>query len=145
MNHNTIPATFYLSLLTFLLHNKHKLIEISATAGLTPMQAFTLLLTDNDHPKPMAMFGKLFDCDASNVTGIVDGLEHKGLVKRAEHPTDRRIKVIRLQPAGEALRLQLTEKLVDSGDSFLAGLDDAEAQTFVKLIDKLSRHITAST
>ena len=39
----------------------------------------------------------------SNVTGLVDRLEARGLVKRGEHATDRRAHLVRLTPAGRKL------------------------------------------
>jgi DNA-binding MarR family transcriptional regulator len=139
MAHTNLPHTFYLSLLKFLLQNKHELVELSSHAGLTTMQAFTLLLTDNQHPKSMNVFRKLYDCDASNITGIVDGLESKGLVARADHPTDRRVKVIRLLPAGKALKTEITRKLARANGSLLDALDDEELDQFVHIIEKLTR------
>lgn len=102
------------------------------------MQAFTLLLTDNERPKSMGGFCKLYDCDASNMTGIIDGLESKGLVMRSDHPTDRRVKVIRLLPAGKKLKTQITRKLAQANSSLLDVLNEDEVKEFVRLIEKLS-------
>jgi DNA-binding MarR family transcriptional regulator len=38
-----------------------------------------------------------------NVTTLVDGLESEGLVRRAPHPTDRRVTMIELTPQGTKL------------------------------------------
>ena len=70
---------FYASLLEFVMTSKQSLVALSADFDLTLMQAVTLLIVDIDEPKPMNAFQKLYNCDASNVTGIVDGLEEKGL------------------------------------------------------------------
>src|SRR5260370_3106168 len=47
--------------------------------------------------------GKLH-CDPSNVTGIVDRLEARGLIERQHLTTDRRVKHLALTPAGRRLR-----------------------------------------
>src|SRR4029077_882031 len=47
--------------------------------------------------------GKLH-CDPSNVTGIVDRLEARGLIERQHLATDRRVKHLALTPAGRRLR-----------------------------------------
>jgi DNA-binding MarR family transcriptional regulator len=53
---------------------------------------------------PMSsLAGKLF-CDASNVTGIVDRLEARGLIERRPAEHDRRVKLLVLTPEGERLR-----------------------------------------
>ena len=43
-------------------------------------------------------------CDPSNVTGIVDRLESRGLIERQHLTTDRRVKHLALTPAGRRLR-----------------------------------------
>jgi MarR family transcriptional regulator, organic hydroperoxide resistance regulator len=49
-------------------------------------------------------------CDASNVTGIVDKLEARGLAKRGQ-AEDRRVKVLTLTSEGEALREELRARM----------------------------------
>jgi DNA-binding MarR family transcriptional regulator len=138
----TIPHTFYLSLLEFLMNSKHHIMQLGNQHGITPMQAMTLMLTKPDEPRPMNSFCKLFNCDASNVTGIVDGLEEKGLVSRQANPDDRRVKQIRLQPAGRKLQAKLVEEL-SADDSFvLAPLTREETEQFVRIIEKLSTAYT---
>ncbi|GAA3216359.1 MarR family transcriptional regulator [Actinocorallia longicatena] len=74
----------------------------SATAqGLTTAQA--QLLIQLDEPLPMRVIADRLFCDASNVTGLVDRLETRGLVVRAPDPGDRRVKLVSLTPAGLAL------------------------------------------
>ncbi len=137
--HAQIPHTFYLSLLEFLLNSKHYILSLSSNHDLTPMQAMTLLLTRADEPRPMNSFCHMFNCDASNVTGIIDGLEQKGLVSRRENPADRRIKQIHLEPAGQRVQDALVSELSRNDNSVLAPLSDAEVQQFVHLIQKLAR------
>jgi DNA-binding MarR family transcriptional regulator len=43
-------------------------------------------------------------CHASNVTGIVDRLESRGLVERRPDEEDRRVKTLSLTPAGADIR-----------------------------------------
>ena len=50
-------------------------------------------------------------CDNSNVTGLVDRLEARGLVTRRASPEDRRVKRVVLTPEGERLRAQLLERV----------------------------------
>ena len=50
-------------------------------------------------------------CDTSNVTGIVDRLEDRGLVERRVDPRDRRVKRLVLTEEGEALRELLAVRL----------------------------------
>lgn len=136
MSELKLPKDFYLSLTEFLLHVKHQIINLSEEFGLTSMQALTLLLISDGEPQPMNALSKLYNCDASNITGIIDGLEEKKLVSRQAHPHDRRIKIIKLEPAGIRLNKKLAAKLSAQSPTLLNGLDNDEAQQLAKLIRK---------
>ena len=134
-----LATNFYLSLLEFLLSAKQRMVSIGAEFGLTSIQAITLLLLDENHPRPMKSFGKLYHCDASNVTGIVDGLEQRGLAERQNDLEDRRIKVVCITPAGKRMQRQIIE-LLDADNRFLFGpLNSEEAKQFVDIIEKLAQ------
>jgi DNA-binding MarR family transcriptional regulator len=130
--------SFYLSLIEFLMTAKHHVITIGADFGLTSIQAITLLLVDEHRPRPMKNFCLLFHCDASNITGIVDGLESKGLVSRQNDPTDRRIKTIRLEPAGKAMRRDIIERLEGMDGPLFAALNNEEKKQFAGLVAKIA-------
>jgi DNA-binding MarR family transcriptional regulator len=70
--------------------------------GLSMPQALTLRLLD--HPRPMRLLATAMGCDASNLTGIADRLEERGLVERRVDPHDRRVKFLVVTPRGERVR-----------------------------------------
>jgi DNA-binding MarR family transcriptional regulator len=131
-------ASFYLSLLEFLLQAKQHITLIGDQLGLTSLQTIALMLIDEHHPRPMKSFCMLFHCDASNITGIIDGLEQKGMVSRQVDPKDRRIKTICLEAAGKRARQHVLEQL-DANSGFLFdALTDSEAKQFMHIIEKLT-------
>jgi DNA-binding MarR family transcriptional regulator len=75
--------------------------ERSAEFDLSPQlaKAFQALR----EPLSMGELAEHLYCDASNVTGIVDRLEGRGLVERKPDPNDRRVKRLVLTPQGETL------------------------------------------
>jgi DNA-binding MarR family transcriptional regulator len=75
--------------------------------GLSMPQAFTLRLLDR--PQPMRCLAEAMRCDASNLTGIADRLEQRGLLERRTDPQDRRVKLLVVTPRGQRLRLALHE------------------------------------
>lgn len=77
----------------------------AADLGLPPAQA--LVLTNLSGPAPMRRLAEWLSCEPSNVTGIVDGLERRGLVTRRPAPGDRRVKHVVLTEAGKEKRRQL--------------------------------------
>lgn len=138
----TVNQSFYLSLLEFVMNTKQQIIVVANEFGLTGIQATTLLLIDEDRPRPMKSFCSVFHCDASNVTGIMDGLENKGLVIRENDPSDRRVKVIKLEPAGKGVRRTILDRLEAHNDLLFAPLNAEERTSFIAILEKLA---TAST
>jgi len=74
------------------------------TLGLSFDQAHALRMLDPDEPMPMSALAERLFCDASNVTGIVDRLEARGLVERRAYEGDRRVKALTLTQAGAEVR-----------------------------------------
>jgi DNA-binding MarR family transcriptional regulator len=136
MTSSITPEESYLVLIKFLIESKQRLFELGAKQGLSRMQVVILLLLDAPHP--MGTFTKLLNCDPSNVTGIVDGLEQKGLAARYDVEGDRRIKMVKLSPKGRRVRAGLLRKLTASDDYLLAKLTPAETEIFIKLVRKIT-------
>jgi DNA-binding MarR family transcriptional regulator len=84
--------------------NKPRFMALAQELGLAPMQLHALRLIEPGVEVPMSsLAGKLF-CDASNVTGIVDRLEARGLIERRPAEHDRRVKLLVLTDAGNRMR-----------------------------------------
>lgn len=73
----------------------------------------------------------------SNITGLVDRLERRGLVKRYRHPTDRRTYQVRLTDAGRALVAEAEPRYEQRVDEIMASLTKKEAATLVVLLQKV--------
>jgi DNA-binding MarR family transcriptional regulator len=105
MGRDTDPAVEAWALLWRLMQaNKPRFMALAQELGLAPMQLHALRLIEPGVEVPMSsLAGKLF-CDASNVTGIVDRLEARGLIVRRPAEHDRRVKLLVLTGAGERMR-----------------------------------------
>jgi DNA-binding MarR family transcriptional regulator len=79
-------------------------IDIAAEFDLTPAQALALRRLEPNTPLPMNTLAEAMICDASNVTGIVDKLEARGLIERRTIEHDRRVKMLVVTKRGEELR-----------------------------------------
>src|ERR1700709_2175506 len=73
---------------------------LAAELELSPAQCHVLHLIEPGRPIPMGQLAETLACDASNVTGLVDRLESRGLVRRSPSAEDRRVKVLDLTPTG---------------------------------------------
>jgi len=138
MNKSHFSNEFYYALVSFLLQAKQQVVSVSGEFGLTSIQALTLLNISKQNAHSMSELCRLYDCDASNITGIIDGLEQKGLVSRRPHPSDRRVKLIHLEDAGYDLQQQLIARIAATSDHLFAALSAAEKQQLGKLIQKLA-------
>jgi MarR family transcriptional regulator, organic hydroperoxide resistance regulator len=84
--------------------HKPRFLALAQELRLAPMQLHALRVIEPGAELPMSsLAGKLF-CDASNVTGIVDRLEARGLIERRPAAYDRRVKLLVLTEEGERVR-----------------------------------------
>ena len=78
---------------------------------LTPSQG--MALRSLDRPLPMSTLADALACDASNITGIVDKLESRGLIARRGADHDRRVKMLCVTELGRSLRHRLVKRLLE--------------------------------
>ena len=102
-------------------HSKQRFMAIASEFDLSPPQVMALRQLDPDEPKPMSELAVALRCDNSNVTGIVDRLEDRGLVERRPGERDRRVKMLTITERGLDVRSRLTARL-DEPPEPLAGL-----------------------
>ena len=113
---------------------------VVAELGLAPMQAKALHELDVERPISMRELARRLDADPSNVTGLIDRLEARGLVERRPDPHDRRIKGLALTSAGARLRQRLLSRLY-SAPRALAELPQRDQRC---LKDVLERFLESS-
>ncbi len=112
---------------------RRRFLIAAAEVELHPAQAGALLqLTD---VLPMHELAAELGCDSSNVTGLVDRLEARGLVARQESPTDRRVRHLVLTAAGRKMRQRLLSR-VGQPILDLTRLDNEEQEQLLALLRK---------
>lgn len=92
-------------------HEMRHFPAIAAEFELSPVQVHVMRAL-GESPLPMSSLAGFLGCDASNVTGLVDRLEGRGLVERQSAQHDRRVKLLVLTQAGEDLRKRLLARLM---------------------------------
>jgi DNA-binding MarR family transcriptional regulator len=93
----------------FFTHHRPRLIELSNELDLAPQQMIALKMLDE--PRPMSALAEALVCDSSNVTGIIDRLESRGLVERQPSPTDRRVRLLVLTAEGKRVRERIAARM----------------------------------
>src|SRR5262247_1828629 len=104
------PSDPWPLLVRLLFAQRANLPAVAAELRLSPAQCHVLHLIEPDRPMAMGELAETLACDASNVTGLVDRLESRGLVRRRPSEADRRVKVLDLTPSGIRLRTMLVSR-----------------------------------
>lgn len=119
-----------------LLEHRVQLPALAAEFDLSPVQCHVLHLLEPGRPVPMGRLAETLACDASNVTGLVDRLESRGLLERQPSPADRRVKVLVLTATGTRVRMQLQKRLAAPPDPFRR-LSEQDQRTLVRILERL--------
>ena len=109
--------------------------QAAAGHALTGAQARLLALLSLE-PLPMRQVARKLKCEPSNVTGIVDRLESRGLAERRLDPGDRRVKLAAATEAGRETAQRLRGSL-DFAREPLAGLSADERTVLRDLLQRM--------
>jgi DNA-binding MarR family transcriptional regulator len=88
-----------------------RFLAIASEFELSPPQLGALKALEPGRPVAMSVLAEILACDNSNVTGIIDRLEDRGLVERRSADHDRRVKMLVVTPAGQEVRERLVERM----------------------------------
>jgi DNA-binding MarR family transcriptional regulator len=115
--------------------------ETIREANLTPPQYFVLTLLWERDGRPFKELAAAVNCTPATMTGIVDTLEHKGLVTREPNPDDRRSLLVKLTEKGWSLQAS-TPTLDKIFRSCCVGLEPGEVRQLSQLLRKLNESLT---
>src|SRR3979411_1804435 len=107
-----------------------------AELDLAPVQAKALHELNVEPPISMRELAERLKSDPSNVTGLGDRLEARGLVERRPDPTDRRIKGLALTSAGAMMRARLFARLY-SAPPAVAELSDSDQRALRDVLQRI--------
>jgi DNA-binding MarR family transcriptional regulator len=124
----------------------------AAELNLAPTQAIALRELEAERPISMRELAERLRegcgpdalerlrCHPSNITGVVDRLEARGLVERRPDPRDRRVKGLALTPDGQQLRIRLGQRL-HTAPLCVAHLPEPDQRTLHELLLKIVNHM----
>ena|SRR6188508_457679 len=112
-NDEAKPDAFWPTLVEFLFATRNWWVAVCAEFDLTPAQGHALRVLDPARPIPMNTLAEALVCDASNVTGIVDKLELRGLIARQGADHDRRVKQLAVTERGCSIRDKLVAAVMN--------------------------------
>jgi DNA-binding MarR family transcriptional regulator len=123
-------------LLELFFAQRSSLPPLAAELELSTAQCHVLRLIEPERPMRMGQLAETLACDASNITGLVDRLEARGLVRRRPSGDDRRVKVLVLTETGVRLRGVLVRRLMEA-PATLERLSSRERQELVRILRRL--------
>jgi DNA-binding MarR family transcriptional regulator len=113
---------------------RRRFLIAASELDLHPAQAGALLQLAS--PLPMSELAAILACDSSNVTGLIDRLETRGLVTRQPSSEDRRVKHVVLTSEGRRMRRRLLDR-VGRPMSGIDGLSVAEQRQLRDLLRRV--------
>ncbi|MET0267455.1 MAG: MarR family transcriptional regulator [Duganella sp.] len=108
----------------------HPQFDIIATLGNTPGMSYKEL-------------GEKTLITKGTLTGVIERLEHKGLVERHRNDCDKRSFFVRLTASGEAMFDTVFPKVVGMGKQMFSGYTDDDFAALEKNLSKLKNAIVA--
>lgn len=101
-------------------------------------EALVLLSFSRTGSLPLGKMGERLMIHPTSVTNIVDRLEAQRLVRRIDHPTDRRTTLCEITDGGRAVVEKATAAVTDV-DLGVVGLTDREVDQLTRLLGKLRK------
>ncbi|WP_460796061.1 MarR family winged helix-turn-helix transcriptional regulator [Microbacterium sp. GXF0217] len=111
--------------------------------GLTQARVHLLWVLSHNGPSTQQSLAVACGVSPRNITGLVDGLEASGHVRRAAHPTDRRAVLVELTETATALMKRMQSEHVELNDTLIAAIDPADLAAVERGLNALIAKLSA--
>ena len=109
--------------------------------GLTPCQFDVLLSLWGEDGIVLSELGRRVSRDSPTITGVVDRMEKKMLVKRTRDERDRRVVKVVLTPKGKNMQEKLSTTKKRTMEKITTNLSLQEINQLGTLLDKMMKNI----
>jgi DNA-binding MarR family transcriptional regulator len=110
-------------------------------SGVTPARVRLLAVLADGPPATMTVLSNALHVSPRNITTLVDALETEKLVRRTNHPTDRRATIIELTDRGAELCRDLWGQHLDGAGKVFSVISDDDQLHLLNTINRLSEGI----
>ena len=108
--------------------------EASTPGGLRPRHLRALGILSEQGPQSQQGLGEVLSLDPSNVVGLLNELEERGLITRRRDPCDWRRRIVEISTTGEEALAAAYVRLGLVEDDLLAALSAEERATLYHLL-----------
>jgi DNA-binding MarR family transcriptional regulator len=99
------------------------------------------ILKDAGQPCPPNYISDRLIVSRATVTGVLDTLVKRGLVRREPHPTDRRMVLVHLTNAGSRMADKVRRTVHRAEAEWMGSLSEQDRAQLTELLGKLQRHL----
>lgn len=99
------------------------------------------ILDGAGEPLPPHVISQRLFSHPATVTGLLDSLEKRGLVRRTAHPTDRRKVLVEITDEGRAVYDALLPEILRAEIDWLGCLTPDEQETLITLLGRVQAHL----
>ena len=112
-------------------------LEETEAQAITPVQFAALAEVARQPQVDQRTLARSIGYDTSTIGGVIDRLEARGLLQRHGSPADRRVRLLTLTDAGQALLAEVLPPMQRAQQRMLAPLADADRATFLRMLRQL--------
>ena len=109
-------------------------LEETEAHGVTPVQYAALHAAQRQPGLDQRTLAATIGFDTSTIGGVIDRLEKRGLIERLASPTDRRVRLLQVTPAGATLIDELVPDMLKAQQRILAPLPAADRSRFLAML-----------
>jgi DNA-binding MarR family transcriptional regulator len=120
---------------------KGRAIDEFEVLGFSPYHYSVLALLSEGERETQGTIADALGVDRSQLVGLLDGLEERGLIERHRDPNDRRRHVVKLSPAGKGQLAEFRSTIKRVEEEILAPLDPESRETLHRLLLRLAGHL----
>ncbi|MEU8894898.1 MarR family transcriptional regulator [Nocardia sp. NPDC048505] len=89
-----------------------------------------------------AALAKAIGADKTRIIGVLDELQHRGLIERRPDPADRRVNLVALTADGRAVRDRAQREIQQQENELLEQLTPADRKAFLRALRTLAAHVS---
>ncbi len=108
--------------------------------GLTASQQGVLFVLGMKDGQPISAIAEALSMGKSSLTGLIDRMEEKSLVRRVPHPQDSRSQLVFIEPAGRDITTASLSQTRHLNDALLAPFTPAEQAIIARFLTHVAEN-----